>query len=667
MTNPLKKINILFYESLLGLTCFKNDKQLNPSELSKQELDFQKNPILKNLFGLNDSFYSIISDNSANFTKWLQDQYKDLSLDQSSIKVSLQDNTTEILGTFDPNFLQTDLKNLANSYQIQFQIHNQIDNQSSPQYQFFSKLKLLTEQYLQLENINNVSIKTLSTDHEKFKQDLLACDFQVTGPRFYQQNLPILSNINSTVIVSINPVDNFHYYQARTPLFTTSLEPKEVICSLGSLESRINFLHEKSKFSDIDNEDNSDYNIGFLIERQYWSSKLAFHGILTLDKYPLKFTPMTPVLFPDTKNDEKPLYDQLVMRPMDFMDTSGKLLCRAVGKNIEKFQKVHNNIDLQDDFDNIEDVVFRTRINENLKKSESEIQHALTEAIPQDQNPAKICYKTGGFYSLKNPDNFHSIISYLTNSNTLSKDAHTKAQNYLKSKVKNPEVDVLDTANEISEQKLLSDIRFPVILKTNIACSSSRCHDMTIFTNAESLVLDLLKKSEHFTKDPSVFKTNDDSYVIMNYHHHGSVVIKSYMFGEKFFYDLDFSLDEQLLKKVLEKTTEHELVGDVKKKPENFKTSVLKKWKEENMEDTELGNEFLSKAIFVVTKKLREVYCQDLIGVDLVVDEKTRQLVVIDVNYFSSGKSQSTIAKIFCDAVKNGLMLDQSGSVDNGY
>lgn len=196
-------------------------------------------------------------------------------------------------------------------------------------------------------------------------------------------------------------------------------------------------------------------------------------------------------------------------------------------------------------------------------------------------------------------------------------------------------------------------LNYPVILKTNVACSSTACHEFVLLRTPEVLQSEISRVAPPNTDSTRDMDDNTTAFILMNYHSHGGVIIKSYKFGSTVFYDVGAGLNEE----AMTNGTENRLVleGDYKSKPANFaeiKAAYIEKY--------DIMGESFKALITWITKLVGAKFELECIGCDFIITEGTGgnlyELMIIDVNYFSSGSCNKNIRAVFAEmALKNVL------------
>jgi hypothetical protein len=98
-----------------------------------------------------------------------------------------------------------------------------------------------------------------------------------------------------------------------------------------------------------------------------------------------------------------------------------------------------------------------------------------------------------------------------------------------------------DTSSMVnSEISTVEDhkLNYPVIMKTNVACSSTACHEFVLLRNPEVLESEIERVAPANGDSTRDMDDKTSAYILMNYHSHGGVIIKSYKFGATVFYDV---------------------------------------------------------------------------------------------------------------------------------
>jgi hypothetical protein len=213
-----------------------------------------------------------------------------------------------------------------------------------------------------------------------------------------------------------------------------------------------------------------------------------------------------------------------------------------------------------------------------------------------------------------------------------------------------------DTSSMVnSEPSIVEDdkLNYPVILKTNVACSSTACHEFVLLRSPGVLEFEIERVAPANSDSTRDMDDKTTAYILMNYHSHGGVIIKSYKFGATVFYDVGAGLNEVA---IMDRTNSRlVLEGNYKSKPANFKeikAAYISKY--------DIMSESFKGLIEWITNSIAAKFGLECIGCDFIITKGTGEnlyeLMIIDVNYFSSGSCNENIRQVFAEmALKNVL------------
>ena len=163
-------------------------------------------------------------------------------------------------------------------------------------------------------------------------------------------------------------------------------------------------------------------------------------------------------------------------------------------------------------------------------------------------------------------------------------------------------VDVADTILIQSSEPVPDDLKYPMILKTRIACGPSGSHLVMIATTREDV--------EKYRSDP-VIRSVGDSIIAQQFFPHRKF-FKLFCFGDKVF------------------VYEREVMGDMQT-GEVFKPAIQSSSVSTNGVGLPETSELIS-----VAQKVQSVFELNLFGIDVI--QSGSKLIVVDVNYFPTYK-----------------------------
>ena len=141
-------------------------------------------------------------------------------------------------------------------------------------------------------------------------------------------------------------------------------------------------------------------------------------------------------------------------------------------------------------------------------------------------------------------------------------------------------------------------VQFPLIAKPESACSDPHSHTLHLVTSLEQL-----------------WNLPNGSFILQRFIHHSSLLLKVYIIGDSIDIILKASLSQDSF------DTDHPVV---------FDSQSLKQLERPFCDSTQFGLE----KICVIARDIQQHFALDLLGVDMIVEEGTSQIYVVDVNYF---------------------------------
>jgi len=196
----------------------------------------------------------------------------------------------------------------------------------------------------------------------------------------------------------------------------------------------------------------------------------------------------------------------------------------------------------------------------------------------------------------------------------------------------------------------LKDIHFPIMCKRINACSSKIAHEMALIPS-----LDKVDEAREIMSANT--KNKDEKYIIQQFVNHDGILFKIYV------YDNNFKV---IIRPSLKNVDTQDVVFfDSQKIPKEFKeqTSTDEGVPPPNTFGNLISNDVIEKKkllldenkITEITKDLSECLSLTLYGYDVIIDSKTNDYYIVDVNYFPAFAGVKDFNEVLYNAIMKRL------------